>query len=66
MPYLGTFRPKFEKSIVISKTSTLEFDKMQSFMLKLLKVAIFGLKLKITVVIFEINTLEFVKMRSFM
>ena len=33
MSYLGTFEPKFEKTIVIFEISTFEFVKMQSFTL---------------------------------
>ena len=33
MPYLDTFRPRFEKAIVIFEISNFEFVKMQSFML---------------------------------
>ena len=33
MSYLGTFKPKFEKTIVIFEISTFEFVKMQSFTL---------------------------------
>ena len=34
MPYLGTFMPEFEKTIVIFEISTFEFVKIQSFKLK--------------------------------
>ena len=34
MPYFYTFRPEFEKTIVIFEFNTFEFVKMQGFMLK--------------------------------
>ena len=47
MSFLGTFRPEYEKAIVIFEISTFEFAKMSSFMLKKknkfgTKIALFG------------------------
>lgn len=50
MPYLGTFRSKFEKFIVTLEISTLEFVvKMQSFTLNNKE---FNLKLKLPYLVF--------------
>ena len=67
--FLDSFRPKFEKIIVIFEISTFKSIKMQSFMLnnkkKYLgpKLLYFCLELEFekTIVIFEISTLEFIK-----
>ena len=74
MPDLETFKSVFEKTIFIFEISTLEFVKMQSFLLKneklnlgpkLSYLGIFGLDFEKTIVLFKIIIFEFVKTQSF-
>ena len=75
MPYLGSFGPKFEETIIIFEISTFKFVELQSFVQtvkslnlgpKIPYLDIFRLKFVETIVTFEISTFEFVKMQSFM
>ena len=74
MPDLEKFKSVFEKPIFIFEISTLEFVKMQSFLLKneklnlgpkLSYLGIFGLDFEKTVVLFKIIIFQFVKTQSF-
>ena len=73
MPYLGTFMPEFEKTIVVFEISIFEFVKIQSlvkekqikFETKTVLYGYFRLEFEKTIVIFEISALKFVILQSF-
>ena len=59
MPYSGSFRQEFKKTIVIFEISTIEFVKTQKP--KLSYLGSFGLEIYKAIVIFEISTAQFIK-----
>ena len=70
MPYLGTFRQEFEKTIVIFEISSFAFVKTLSFMFKKNKLVpkspylgIFGLEFEKVIAIFETSTLSFIEIK---
>ena len=66
MPYLGIFGLEFDKkTIILFEISTLEFIKLQTFVLGT-KNALFWSEYEKINAIFEISTVEFVKIQSFM
>ena len=59
MPYFGTIKPEFKKTLAVFEVSTFETVKIKSFMSK--KKLDLGQKLPYTSVIFDVTRLEFVK-----